>query len=210
MIPNENRAIIRGTVISLNSNGPTSPSMIRVFCNDRIKGNYPSIYIFNPKLLEGISLQSKVFVCGHTQNRKVTFEDTGETGSKTIISADSIQPAERLCAEYFDLESLASKEGAIADDINRVTLCGKIIKKSKFGNKSDGFLRVRIVTDMGEYSTQCDITCSKREKAKADKFKVGDTIVAVCYVFTDQKKTENGKLLHYEQIFCRDIEKVIQ
>ena len=201
-----NQVTLRGTVVSINTGGQVPT--IRLFVKgDRKAGNFPLIYFFDRKMLKGISIQDNVLVIGHTQNRRVQYEGTNKVGSKTVITGDSIMKAERMLCDYFPDEVLKETEGAPAEDINRVLTRGTIGAISPI-NDDERYVRVRVMTKHGDFDTQCDITCSRRQAEKVKDFKVGDEVCAVSYIFTNIKELPDKTKVHYENVFCIHIEKI--
>lgn len=201
-----NQVTLRGTVVSINTSGQVPT--IRLFVKaDRKVGNFPLVYFFDRKMLKGISIQDNVLVIGHTQNRKVQYEGTKKSGSKTIVSGDNIVKAERMLCDYFSDESLKNTEGAPSEDINRVLTRGTVTAISPISD-DDRYIRVRIATKYGDYETQCDITCSRRQAEKTKEIEIGDEVCAVSYVFTNIKEMKDKTKIYYENIFCLDLEKM--
>ncbi len=201
-----NQVTLRGTVVSINTGGQI-PTIRLYVKGDRKDGNFPLVYFFDRMKLKGISIQDSVLVVGHTQNRKVQYEGTKKMGSKTVITGDNIMKADRMLCDYFPDECLKNTEGAPPEEINRVLTRGIVGAISPISD-DERYIRVRILTKHGEYDTQCDITCSRRQAEKVKEFNIGDEVCAVSYVFTNKKEMPDKTKIHYENIFCIDIEKI--
>lgn len=201
-----NEVTLRGTVVSINTGGQVPT--IRLFVKgDRKVGNFPLVYCFDRKKLVGISIQDNVLVIGHTQNRKVQYPGTKKVGSKTVITGDKIIKADRMLCDYFPDDFLKNTEGASAEDLNRVLTRGTIGAITPISN-DDRYIRVRILTKYGDYDTQCDITCTRRQATQVKEYSVGDEVCAVSYIYTDIKEMADKTKIYYEEVFCIDIEKV--
>lgn len=200
-----NEFVLRGTIISLNVGSKFATVRLAVD-GGHGNSNVPSVVFFDPKLLKGISIRQRVWIHGHTQNRRFSDPKTGKKTNQTNLVCDKIEPAKRMLLDYFNSDEIIDVPGGVADDINKVLWVGTVLKVYVPNEKSRiSILRVGNISD--NQHRQCDFSCFERQSDIANTLNEGDKVAVIGRVTTSSKEKE-GQIAYYQNIVCQDLCKV--